>query len=497
MGRLRSTLPDLAALALAGGILALVAVLLWPDTSGDTEVRAQASPSTSEGDVDLGLSGRARAGVAEGDTGSVVALVEAPSWPPPADALFPPPTGARLARLLAEIESPSEPVNTDCLTPFGGGADDPEDLQYHGRVFRRAWWAVDALQHAGPEVGPTLLRLALEHDAWDVRCRAAEALLLCRHAEAVAVLAGMLESAILAERYVAWRLAEAAVEADLGRAATTREALTALDGAKHEDLARVITNYVGNLRDPAASATLMRRIDQDAPASRYAVYALGSIGESRAVSMLIASSGSADCHPRFQALAQIGTEAAIDHLVAALEGPDAGDAAEVLADVVTDCATDGLRRLQARVDAGTVELDSYDREDLAYSLLAHEHPDPCPVLLARLEDEAVDLETKRDAARRLCWAGPDASLHPRIAAVYRAATDHEIRHRLQWTLEDSRAPGVTEAMLHHALTWHWPGTLKGGSSQEDLVHALNRRLGTGFESLEDVKAFAEARGLTS
>ena len=93
------------------------------------------------------------------------------------------------------------------------------------------------------------------------------------------------------------------------------------------------------------------------------------------------------------------------------------------------------------------------------AILELENPDDaCPLLMDLLCDEEQDLAFRRSAAVSLrCALGRrDERHHDRVASIYRSATDHELRHQLQRALEESRAPGVTEAMIHHALTWHGP-----------------------------------------
>jgi hypothetical protein len=64
--------------------------------------------------------------------------------------------------------------------------------------------------------------------------------------------------------------------------------------------------------------------------------------------------------------------------------------------------------------------------------------------------------------------------------------------RSESALSESRASGVTDAMLHHAQVWEAHDKI---SDPEYLLRAINRRLGTAYASLDEVRALAKSRGI--
>lgn len=76
--------------------------------------------------------------------------------------------------------------------------------------------------------------------------------------------------------------------------------------------------------------------------------------------------------------------------------------------------------------------------------------------------------------------------------LYARETDPAILEQCLMAFRSSRAPGVTESMLHHAQVWK---PYMRTTDPAPLVRAINRRLGMSCETIDDVRTLATARGI--
>lgn len=415
----------------------------------------------------------------------LISVPRAGAADPPGERLFPPPSAERAAALLKEIEFPTEPTRFDSMPP--GGPSGEMRVLVGEQEFWRAYEWLEELSDATTPIDADLLRMAREGATFDARCRAARVLSLRRHPEAPGILSALVRSEEPAERFVAWRLCRSHADATSTApvpAATALERLAAENVSKTED--RILT-YLATINAREAIPLLLDRA-RAGHRDTHAVYALGVMRVAEAVPVILASK--ADSGNMLMALGRIGTREAVDYILAHLDTYPAMEALVASRDPRALPAVEAeLARLQA-LPAGKRSLFHERQAQIARVRLAS--TDPVSALLDLAEDVTADIELRRDAVVRARQDYPSASSEARLVHIYARERDPAILDQCLTALRASRAPGVTEAMLHHAQAWK--PYLKT-TDPMPLVRAINRRLGTTYGSLDDVRALATARGI--
>ncbi|MCP5065738.1 MAG: hypothetical protein GY946_04155 [bacterium] len=410
--------------------------------------------------------------------------------------LFPAPSGAHIAALVREIAEPTERADYRSL-PIGL---EDYSIEENRRLFNRSSRAVRELGAAGPSatVDETLLAIARKHAAWDSRCRAALALTLRRNGEAAGLLMDLVQSKERHIRYVAWNCSRVGWAGDASPAITAEWALEQYGVEPDEEVAREIEAYLGVIRAKAAVPVLMDRIRNGDPASATtAAYALGRIGAVEAIPLLIASSQHVNQSNYLMALGRIGTPAAVKHL---LENLDAYGAADGLVAAGDRSVVPALEKALATMRARPKKKgDDFDEREIELAILQLKPDDPSSALMDVIEDGENDDAFRESAAaalRRRHLKRGTLAHQARLAAIYLKEEGHRIRQQCASALEDSRARGVTEAMLNHAVTWN-PDPRRRTAGPEWLIWHLNRRLGSSFQTLDDVKQYVEKKRATN
>lgn len=403
--------------------------------------------------------------------------------PPPAvapvaaEVLFPPLSPEAVAERMKRLVAP-EPEGdcneTDGIGEFGG----PLDRAMSG-------WNVlrDLAQVAPASVEPELLRIARANESFVARWRATQVLVERGHPEAPALAARLCESSIPAERHAAWWLCRRMSLTGRPPPITASSALERLEAERDDGLRADIVEYLGAVGDRAATLPLVALLEQDAAAlARPLVYALGCLKDPRAASAVLAAGTRVDTGTWLQALGNLGTPEAADAVIARLNEYGAIDA------LVASRSPKAIPALEKRLAdlAGHLPEERAKEWDARIALARLRDDDPIPELLSIVEDRTADLELRRaalHAARR--ERDPLLEKHaPRLVALYARETDPELLGQCLTTLDESRAPGVTAAMLHHADVWS-PYLM---NVPEYLLRILNRRLGTNYSTLDEVKA---------
>lgn len=367
-----------------------------------------------------------------------------------------------------------------------GASYEEECVEMFWRQPRRDW---KTLARAGPRVVPVLETIARTHRRWSARCQAAYVLALRGHRGMASVVAPLLQSDFAPERVIGWACCSTTVWQGHGRppiAAADAMAMHARE--KDDDVRDEIEYYLGATGSQAAVGYLVGRL-QRGLGDYAAAWSLGALGNASAVPALITLADRREArYACFHALAKIGTPDAVAYLLAHL---DHYAAVSAVAKHGFQVAIPHLERRLREVESNPSLATSFrESSDLRVALIALRHDDPCGPYLDVIADRSQDLDLRRRAASRLSDVAParQARHLPRMVSVYRATTDHWIREHFFHALKDRRGEGIDEALLHHASTWTWPHTEKGGDL-ESLLEVLSERLGTDFLDLEDVRAY--------
>lgn len=414
----------------------------------------------------------------------LISLARSGAADPPAERLFPPPSAERAAALLKEIEFPTDPTCFDAMPPTGPR----EDMQVlvGEREYRRASEWLEELSDATTPIDADLLRMARKGATFDARCRAARVLSLRRHPEAPGILAALVRSEQPAERYVAWSLCRDHAEATSTAPIPPAIALERLATEAVPTIVDRILQYLGTINAREA-IPLFLDWTRTGRHGIYAVEALGVMRVPEAVPVILTSKA---VHGTLMALGRIGTREAVDYILAHL---DSDAAVYALAESHDPRGLPAVEAELARLRAlPPGERRRFQEREAQIARIRLASTDPVSALLDLAEDVTADIELRRDAVVRARQDYPSASSEARLVHIYAREGDPVILEQCWMALRSSRAPGVTEAMLHHAQVWK---PYRKTTDPVPLVRAINRRLGTTYGSLDDVRALATARGI--
>jgi hypothetical protein len=406
----------------------------------------------------------------------------APTAPAAAgEVLFPPLSAEAVAERMTRLVAPDPGPDRDETD------NEPSGVDGFGGPLERAMggWNVliDLAQVAPASVEPELLRIARTHESFVARWRATEVLVERGHPEAPALAGRLCESPIPGERHAAWWLCRRMTLTGRPPPIPASSALERLEVESGDGLRADIVEYLGAAGDRAATLPLVALLEQGAPAlARSLVYALGCLEDPRAVPAVLAAGPRVDTGTWLQALGNLGSPEAIDVVIARLDEYGAIDA------LVASRSPKAIPALEKRLAdlAGHLPEERAKERDARVALVRLRYDDPIPELLSIVEDRSADLELRR-AALYAARRERDRLLEkhaPRLAAFYARETDPELLEQCLTTLEESRAPGVTAAMLRHADVWS-PYLM---NLPEYLLRILNRRLGANYRTLDEVRA---------
>jgi HEAT repeat protein len=252
-----------------------------------------------------------------------------------------------------------------------------------------------------------------------------------------------------------------------------------------------MTTFLGETKAKAAVDVLLEQVRR--VGDQESVNALGHIGDARAVPVLIEKFRTLNAkrvdyatRPYISALGELKTPEAIDFLIEHLSFWDAPEA------LFETGSAKALPALEAHLQKMQKQTRDRDRANLAATRIAIirlKDRQPATTLLALAEDVEEEEQVRRDAIKVL----PNyrlEPLHSRLLALYNREKDHFIRWNCIELLTESKLDQVTAAFKrdlisprNEAAEWEETGV------QESLMTALNKRMGTSFRKVEEMRAF--------
>jgi HEAT repeat protein len=343
--------------------------------------------------------------------------------------------------------------------------------------------AMDLLANTREPIDDRLLELARNDKRLAARYRAAWVLAHRRNTAVVPILEKMAGSAAPEERYLGWTLYWRSLQAkDLPVPTDFDLAIRAYRNEKQVDLHLAVTCFLGTARARPAVPMLINAVRAN-PRCASEIQLLGTIGDPRAVPVIIQAAKELGGPPGFEvlyALGRLGTAEAAEFLIEHLERPEATQA---LFETRSPKALPALQQHLEKLKANRSKDDS-DLEDTRLAVLRLKYPDSRERLMQLAEDQRESRRLRKEALRALREydASPFAA---RVLAIYASNRDCELRMSCVPLLRDEKLPGITEAMVEHAIGDGAPLWYEG----HDLREALNQRLGTSFRNLMDLQRY--------
>jgi HEAT repeat protein len=393
----------------------------------------------------------------------------------------PPPFTRNVAAALRALEGPLV-----LEAPFFGG-------RTHAHLFplytNACTAEIEHLVATREHVDRVLLRLARSPES-HIRFRAILILARRGNRAAAPLLDGLCASKSAGTRYLGWIAREQAAESRLLVPRDHTRDIALYRAEKDNEVRERIEWYFSSAKVKAAGPALLDRLQQD-PGALGAIWALGMIGEVKAVPAIIAAyEKDGNTHYHLIALGRLGTEQAIDFIIAHLDEYGAVDGLLLSG---SKKALPALQKHQARLRQRKKKRDDDDliMKEIRIAIVRLSKKDPRADLLALAEDRRENSDV-RFAALRALQEYDHVSLHRRVLALYNRESDGNLKRACIWLLEASKEKGVTEAMIEHAraLTIESKGDL---ATEFYLRKALNRRLGTMFNSRQGLQDHLKAQ----
>jgi hypothetical protein len=221
------------------------------------------------------------------------------------------------------------------------------------------------------------------------------------------------------------------------------------------------------------------------PEDVHAARALGLIGDTRAVPVINRAPNSAryNGHVHLEALGRLATPEAVDYLVDHL---DRYGAVEALFHTDSRRALPALRKHLRKLQNACKPYEN-DLATTRVCILRLSERDYRDGLLRLGEDLKESEHVRYDALDALCCYDV-TPLIPRLLKLYRADTSDDIRLCCIRLLRNHPGEAITVAMADHALGMEKePGAMIGYAVQDELLEALNNRLGTKLDSLDEMQ----------
>jgi HEAT repeat protein len=344
--------------------------------------------------------------------------------------------------------------------------------------------AIDLLTRTETAVNKDLLRLAGSNHPLHVRYRAVHILVARRNRAVVPLLDRMCSSEDANERYVAWETYWRALsERKLPAPKDVTQHLILYGKESDTEILECMERFFGNARAEAAAKPLLQTLQQH-PGSTTAIWSLGMIGDRSAVPAIIQDfAHSENRHYHLQALGKLATPEAVDFLIVHLGEYDAVDA------LFESRSKKALPALQGYLEQ-LKKKGANGHGDLAAArigIIRLSQEDCRETLLKLAEDRKESHDARCDALRAL-RDYDTSSYQRRILEIYKADPDSGIKCICIWFLRDSKLEGITEAMMDHVLQAGKIQDIGEWVTQDYLREALNERLGTFFQNMEQLRA---------
>lgn len=384
---------------------------------------------------------------------------------------------------LKEIETPSEPLWLVNMPPTNSEAE----RQQHIAVLaaRRSHDAMMTLKKTDTDVSAALLAIARSKKGLGPRYRAAWVLALRGDRRAIRVLNWMVLSKDPAERQLAWDAYSAAVSE--GKLRPGMDVAAVMRFYRQEKNGKVrdnIERFLGETGAGEAVPLLMKRVAENPGYACSAVWALGMIGDPAAVPVL-KKSCRVNTDYYLTALARIGTPESVKFVVSGLN-KHGSSAADALVHVHPRIALPALKRYLAKKPK-----DALDRSAARIAIVRLSEKDPRDRLMKLVEDVNEERQVRWDASATLRIHYDTKPYEKRFLAVYEKEKLPERLLGCIWVLKDSQVPGVTEAMIEHALVHK--RTYGKNDIRNALRRALGRRLGRRFATFKELQEYLRKR----
>jgi HEAT repeat protein len=352
--------------------------------------------------------------------------------------------------------------------------------------------AIELLIKTQEWVEHDLLTIAASEPRIHVRYRAARILVNRQCQGVLPFLADMSTSKDAVTRYVGVCLQLDAIEEQLTPSPATIDRILALYPTEaYSEIKEVMTRFLGNAKAKEAVEILLEQVRKDG--DRHSVYALGNIGDPRAVPLLIEKFRKLDSKKVFDdptpyicALGQLKTPESIDFLIEHLDSWHAPEA------LLATGSPKALPAMKAHLDRMSKQARDRDRDNIAatrVAIIRLSDSQPAAALLALAEEVKEDKEVRHDAIDALSNY-PLEAFHPRLLALFNTEKDHYLRRNCITLLRDSKLDGVTAAFKRDLIKPRtWAAEWEEEEVQGSLMRALNKRLGTSFKTVDEMRAF--------
>jgi HEAT repeat protein len=361
---------------------------------------------------------------------------------------------------------------------------------------------IELLIQTPERVDQELLKLVAADPRIHVRYRAAR-ILVARHCEAVGpLLADMAASNDAVTRYVGLNLYYPAIgDRCLPPPTDVSRILALYSSEPYSEIKEKMTLVLGQAKARGAVKMLLERVRrEDCPE---AVWALGTIGDPRAVSVLIqrfpkGDDSSSSESEYLEALAKLNTPEAVDFLVRHL---DSSSGPECLARTSSVRALPALKahleklkkkRNDDKISAAEAMDAKIDIAKTRIAIVRLSYKDPVGALMALIENTREDDDVRRHSMETL-MEYDTSGLHPRLLKLFTSEKDTSIRCRCIELLSESSLEGVTNALTTALLAPREIHLKDDVSFQSDLLEALNKRLKTSFKDADDMRNFLRTR----
>jgi HEAT repeat protein len=337
--------------------------------------------------------------------------------------------------------------------------------------------AIDFLIQTKIPVTKDLLQLAAVENRLRARYRAAYILVARGDPQVIPLLDKMCASTNGDERWVGWHTYQKAIAGGKLKAPTDIAKHLALYAKENDlEIREKIAEFLGAAKAKIAIRSLVEAVAGDGSCS--AVWALGEIGDKRAVPTIIADFENLHRPYNLAALGKLATPEAVDYIILHLDTYGAVDGlCQTRSKKALPALTKHLAKLRLKKGDNDFELAA-----TRVAIIRLSHKDPRQPLMKLAENPKENRHVHRDAleALRLYDSTP---FQGRILQVYTKDKNEDVKRSCVRLLVSSKLEGVIEAMVDHALT-----------SQEDssllryLRVALNKRLGTSFRRMKLLRA---------
>jgi HEAT repeat protein len=236
----------------------------------------------------------------------------------------------------------------------------------------------------------------------------------------------------------------------------------------------------------AKGADVLLDVLADHPMCYGAAFALGRMGEKRAVPAVIRAAQSG-CQSAVRALGILATPEAVDFLIANIELRGASEALGKAGD------RRALPVLEHYLEAVSAKGWKHDIASTRIAIERLRQRDPVPVLLSIGENSQEGYESRAEALLALGDYVVEPMV-PRILKLYKRDSDTNIRRYCIWLLKNSPSDEVTEALVQHATAIADTDRDKDDlATMSALLEALNERLHLDFDDVRDMHDYCVQR----